>query len=129
MPRGILLVRIRATTIKKTPTMPAQRTLSPWQVFYKYSLFEAGESAWSLIVVSIYFGTFWQVVLKQPGAHFGWAVTLAALVIAIASPLLGASADQTGRRQPYLRVFVISAAVCTAALTWTSTASSAIVFF
>lgn len=109
--------------------MTTPRTLSLWQVFYKYSLFEAGESAWSLIVVSIYFGTFLQVVLNVPGAHFGWVVTLGALVIAVISPPLGASADHRGRRQPYLRVFVIAAALCTAAITWTTTAPMAMLLF
>lgn len=108
--------------------MPSNR-LSLWQVFYKYSLYEAGESAWSLIVVSIYFGTFVQVVLKHPGAHFGWAVTLGALIIAVVSPLLGASVDTSGRRQPFLRIFVIAAAICTAMLSWVTTVESALLFF
>jgi hypothetical protein len=38
-----------------------------WQILYKYSIFEAADSGWSLIIVSTYFGTFLQVVLKEPG--------------------------------------------------------------
>ncbi|MEJ2398480.1 MAG: MFS transporter [Gammaproteobacteria bacterium] len=104
-------------------------TLPWWQVLYKYSVFEAGDSAWSLIIVSTYFGTFLQVVLKEPGADFGWAVTLGALIIAVISPLLGAAADDSGRRQPYLRVFVLAVVLCTAALGWTRHFETALVLF
>jgi UMF1 family MFS transporter len=100
-----------------------------WEVLYKYSLFEAGDSAWSLIIVSTYFGTFLQVVLKQPGADFGWAVTTGALIIAVSSPLLGASADHSGRRQPYLRWFVFGAVFCTAGLAWAGTVPAALLLF
>ncbi|HTN72422.1 MAG TPA: MFS transporter [Methylomirabilota bacterium] len=98
-------------------------------MLYRYSLFEAGDSAWSLIIVSTYFGTFLQVVLKEPGADFGWAVTTAALIIAAISPLLGAASDNSGRRQPYLRVLVFAVALCTAALAWATTLTLAILLF
>lgn len=100
-----------------------------WRVLYRYSLFEAGDSAWSLIIVSTYFGTYLQVVLKKPGADFGWAVTAGALIIAAVSPLLGAAADHSGRRQPYLRFFVFGVVLCTAALNWASTVPAAMLLF
>ncbi|MGO8756226.1 MAG: MFS transporter [Gallionellaceae bacterium] len=106
-----------------------QATLSRWEILYRYSIFEAGDSAWSLIIVSTYFGTFLQVVLKEPGAEFGWAVTVGALIIALISPLLGATADSSGRRQPYLRFLVFAVVLCTAALAWASTISVAILLF
>jgi UMF1 family MFS transporter len=108
---------------------PDQPPLSRWQVLYRYSLFEAGDSAWSLIIVSTYFGTFLQVVLKEPGADFGWAVTVGALIIAALSPLLGAAADYSGRRQPYLRFLVFGVVLCTAALGWATTTTDAILLF
>jgi len=106
-----------------------QRRLPWWEVLFKYSLFEAGDSSWSLIIVSTYFGTFLQVVLKQPGAHFGWGVTLGALVIALLSPLLGANADSSGRRQPYLRMFVLGTVLCTAGLRWVTNVPMAMLLF
>lgn len=109
--------------MKNSPSLPW------WQVLYKYSVFEAGDSAWSLIIVSTYFGTFLQVVLKEPGAEFGWAVTVGALIIAVISPVLGAAADDSGRRQPYLRVFVLAVVICTAALAWASHVETALVLF
>lgn len=100
-----------------------------WQVLYRYSVFESGDSAWSLIIVSTYFGTFLQAVLGQTGAHFGWAITVASLIIALASPILGAAADHSGRRQPYLRLFVLGVVIFTAALGFTTTVTSAMALF
>lgn len=100
-----------------------------WQILYKYSIFEAADSGWSLIIVSTYFGTFLQVVLKEPGADFGWAITLGALIIAAISPLLGAAADASGRRQPYLRFFVFGVVLCTGSLAWVTTVPVALLLF
>lgn len=100
-----------------------------WQILYRYSLFECADSAWSLIIVSTYFGTFLQVVLKQPGAEFGWAVTVASLLIALVSPVLGAAADHSGSRQPYLRFFVFCAVLFTAAFNLAGTVWTAMLLF
>lgn len=100
-----------------------------WKTLYRYSIFEAADSGWSLIIVSTYFGTFLQVVLKEPGADFGWAVTLGALIIAVISPILGAAADASGRRQPYLRFFVFGVVLCTGGLAWTTTVPAAMLLF
>src|SRR5574340_1367741 len=100
-----------------------------WKVLGKYAIFEAGDSAWSLIVVSSYFGTFLQAVFHRPGAELGWAVTADSLAIAALSPLLGAAIDNSGRRQPYLRLFVFGAVLCTASLAWAPSALWALVLF
>jgi UMF1 family MFS transporter len=109
--------------------MVKQGEMRWWQILYTYSLFECADSAWSLIIVSTYFGTFLQVVLKQPGVEFGWAVTVASLLIALASPLLGAAADHRGRRQPYLRVCVLCTVLFTAALSFAGTIWAAMLLF
>ena len=105
------------------------RSLVWWQVLYRYSLFEAGDAGWSLIVVSTYFGTYLQAVLKTPGSDLGWAVTGGAVIIAVLSPILGAAADHSGRRQPYLRVAVFGVVLATAGLGWTGTAPAALLLF
>lgn len=100
--------------------MPTGRTMPWWETLWRYSPFEAADSAWSLIVVSTYFGAFVQVVLKRDGAEFGWAVTLASIIVALASPVLGAAADLSGRRQPYLRICVAGVVLFTASLSFVS---------
>lgn len=51
-------------------------------------------------------------------ARWGWAMTVSALLIAAASPVLGAVADAGGRRKPWLLVFTLLSAAATWAL-WT----------
>ncbi len=80
-------------------------------------------------MVSTYFGTFLQAVLGRRGADFGWAVTVGALLVAVCSPVLGAAADHSGRRQPYLRFFVFIAALATVCLAWATTVPVAIALF
>jgi UMF1 family MFS transporter len=100
-----------------------------WKVLWRYSLFEAADSGWSLIVVSTYFATLIQVAFGRPAADFGWVVTFAALIIAVVSPLLGARADTTGARQPYLRICVAVAGVATAALSFVHSLPAALICF
>lgn len=109
------------------PTAKSRRRASDF--LWKYSTFEVGDSAWSLIVVSTYFGAYLQAVFRRPAADFGWAVTIGALVIAAVSPILGAAADHTGRRQPYLRAFVWGAVLSTIAIAWATSASGVLLFF
>jgi len=115
--------------VTATVTDDSHRGTQPWRMLWRYSVFEAGDSAWSLIIVSTYFGTFLQIVLKRPVADFGWAVTVGALVIAAISPILGAAADESGRRQPYLRTCVLGAALSTIALTWARSVPVALLLF
>ena len=110
-------------------TAKGERAMPWYEILFKYSIFESGDSAWSLLIVSTYFGTFLQAVLGQPGANFGWAVTVGALVVAVASPLLGAAADHSGRRQPYLRFFTFAVVGLTAALGFTNTVWMAMALF
>ncbi len=108
----------------QTCSMPI-RNRPWWEILWRYSPFEAADSAWSLIVVSTYFGTFVQVVLGRPGAEFGWAVTLASIIVALASPALGAAADLSGGRRPYLRICVAGVVLFTAALSFVNAAWAA----
>lgn len=104
------------------------KQVSRWRVFF-YLIYEAGDSAWSLIVVSVYFGAFVQHVLREPGADFGWALILGNILVALLSPVLGANADVSGRRQPYLRFFVFAAAAFTAGIGFTSSFTIAVLLF
>ncbi|HEY3367892.1 MAG TPA: MFS transporter [Symbiobacteriaceae bacterium] len=106
-----------------------KREMDWWEVLWKYSIFECSDSAWSLIIVSTYFATFLQVVLHQPGATFGKAVTVGALIIAVISPILGAAADHSGRRQPYLRFFTFGVVLMTAAMGFATTVPMALTLF
>jgi MFS transporter, UMF1 family len=113
----------------RTRPAPSQSRRRAFDFLWKYSTFEAGDSAWSLMIVSTYFGAYLQAVFKRPAADFGWAVTTGALVIAAISPILGAAADRSGRRQPYLRAFVFGAVLSTIAIGWAPSAAAALLLF
>jgi MFS transporter, UMF1 family len=51
-------------------------------------------------------------------ASWGFAISASGFVIAVLAPILGAIADQSGARKPWLAVFSILAIVTTAALWW-----------
>lgn len=68
----------------------------------------------STFVIAAYFT---QAVAPDPAtgqAQWGWMQTLAALAIAVLSPLLGAVADQAGRRRALLAACVVVTAAFTA---------------
>ncbi|MGZ5226002.1 MAG: hypothetical protein ACXWIE_21650 [Burkholderiales bacterium] len=111
-----------------TPVEPSRKRLPSWRVA-SYVVYEAGDSAWSLIVVSVYFGAFVQNVLHKPGADFGWALALANALTALVSPLAGAAADVGGKRKPYLRLFISGAALCTAGIGLARTSGFAMALF
>ena len=94
-----------------------------------YQLFEGADVAWSLVIVSTYFGTFVVHNLHSSAASYGWAITLASLVVAFVSPVLGAAADQSGSRQPYLRVFTVGVVLFTGSLAFVSTLPLAVGLF
>ncbi|MBI3343769.1 MAG: MFS transporter [Gammaproteobacteria bacterium] len=100
-----------------------------WWRVWSYLVYESADSAWSLIVVSVYFGAFVQYALGEPEADFGWALTAGNVIVALLSPLLGASADVSGRRQPYLRVFVFAAAAFTAGIEFAPSFAIAVLLF
>ena len=85
---------------RRFPSPDPERRMLWWRILWKYSIFEAGDSAWSLIIVSTYFGAFLQVVLKEPGANLGWAVTTGALIIAVIFPILALPPTIAGGASP-----------------------------
>ena len=94
----------------------AHGTRAVWSwAFYDF----ANSSFTTLVVTFIYAAYFTQAIAPDPitgTALWAWAVTATALVVALASPLLGAVADRTGARKPILLLFTAVAVVGSAAL-------------
>jgi UMF1 family MFS transporter len=68
-------------------------------------------------VFSVYFTQSVAQSVEAGTAHWGTAVGLAGIVVAIAAPMLGAAADQGGRRKPWILGFTLLCVVATA-LMW-----------
>lgn len=87
-----------------------------------WCLYDWANSAFPTVVSTFVFATYFTqgVAPDTTTGTFLWgnATAIAAVLIAAASPILGAIADRTGRRKPWLAVFTVLCVLATAAL-WT----------
>ncbi len=85
-----------------------------------WCFYDWANSAFPTVIVTFVFAAYFtQAVAPTPAegtAAWGWAVAASALAIAVASPVVGAIADASGRRKPWLAGFSIACAGLTAAL-------------
>jgi MFS transporter, UMF1 family len=107
---------------RKARIAPAARTAPAARV--AWCLYNFGVAAWPVVIATFVWGTYFSTaILRAPdlGAErWGMALSAAGLVVAVLGPVLGAIADRTGRRKPWLAVFA-AAAVAATALLWFST--------
>ena len=101
-------------SVPATPRTGSKRAIIAW------CLFDWANSAFPAIVTTFLFSAYFTDHVAPSHtvgqALWSWANGLAALVIALASPVLGAIADQGGRRKPWLFAFSLISIVATAAL-------------
>ena len=85
-----------------------------------FCLFDFANSAFTTIVVTFVFATYFaNGIAADPntgGAQWSLAMAAAGIVIAVLSPILGAIADQTGRRKPWLLAVSVICVTSTALL-------------
>jgi UMF1 family MFS transporter len=74
------------------------------------------------VVVTFIFAAYFTTALSDtPEAGtglWGWTLSLSGLVVALLAPVLGALADQRGRRKPWIGGFTVLAILCAAGLWW-----------
>jgi UMF1 family MFS transporter len=96
------------------PPAGARRAILAW------CLFDWANSAFPTIVQTFVFSTFFvKLVASDPergNAQLGLANTCAAILIALLSPVIGAVADQSGRRKPWLAALTLLSVAATAGL-------------
>ncbi len=103
---------------KRPDSKPAQLSLlAP----FSWCLYDWANSAFSTLVVTFVFAAYFtQSVAETPivgTALWGRTVSLAALIVALSSPVLGAIADKTGSRKPWLGGFT-AISVLAASMLW-----------
>lgn len=107
--------RCPSSKYSRGPT-PEGRRLS----ILSWCLFDWANSSFSTVVVTFVFATYFtQAVAESPvagTAQWGQASSVAAFVVALASPVLGAIADKSGRRKPWLATFTATCVVATCGL-------------
>lgn len=87
-----------------------------------WCLYDFGNSAFPALVLSfVYAPFFMNHIAGDPvkgEAQWGFAISASAIIIALLSPVLGAFADRSGRRRPWLALCSTIAIVAAAALWW-----------
>lgn len=87
-----------------------------------WCFYDWGSSAFSVIVTTFVFATYFTKAVAENEAtgtaSWGYAMSLAAIAIAVLGPVCGAIADRAGRRMPWLMGFTVISAGATMAL-WT----------
>lgn len=106
---------------------PASRKWASKPALIAWSLYDWANSPFSTIITTFIISTYFtQAIAENPirgTQQWGFAIALSGILIAVLSPLLGAIADQTGRRKPWLAVFTGMTAI-SVALLWFSKPSS-----
>lgn len=79
-------------------------------------------SAYNTVVGTFVFGVYFTKAVApsevEGTALWGHALAVSGVLVAVLSPLLGAIADRTGRRKPWLAAFTLLTAALAAALWW-----------
>lgn len=88
-----------------------------------WCFFDFGQSAFSTIIVTFVFSAYFTKLVAvtevQGISDFGWALSFSGLCVALFSPFLGAIADRTSRKKPWILTFTILGAFFTALLFFT----------
>ena len=88
-----------------------------------WCLFDWANSAFPTVIISFVFAAYFtRAVAESPTlgtAQWGRAIGVAALVVAVLSPIVGAIADKRGRRKPWLAAFTALCVVSSAMLWFT----------
>jgi len=87
---------------------------------FSWCLYDWANSAFPTVIITFVFATYFTSSVapdKVTGtAHWGYAMSLSALAVAVVAPLFGAMADKGGRRKPWLGFFTVLCVVLSAAL-------------
>lgn len=106
--------------MSQTETAAAPRVYASKRALVAWCLYDWANSAFAAVILTFVFAAYFAqgVAANEVAAteSWGYALTLSALGIAILSPLMGAIADQGGRRKPWLGIFTLLCIAATASL-------------
>ncbi len=87
-----------------------------------WCLYDWANSAFPTVVITFIFPVYFTTALAETPEAGAWqwgvALGLSGFGVALFAPILGALADQGGRRKPWLGAFTAFAVICSAALWW-----------
>lgn len=89
---------------------------------FAWALYDWAHSAFGTIILTFVFAAYFTREVAPDNATgtalWGNAIGIAALLVALLAPILGAVADQLGRLKPWIAGFTLLCALATAALWW-----------
>ncbi|MFQ5468196.1 MAG: MFS transporter [Kiloniellaceae bacterium] len=101
---------------------PRSTTRRDRRAIIAWCLYDWANSAYPTVIVTFVFAAYFtRALTTDPEAATGaWgaALALSGLAVAILAPVLGAVADQAGRRKPWIGAFTALAVLCAVALWW-----------
>lgn len=87
---------------------------------FAWCLYDWANSAFPTVITTFVFSAYFTKVVSTDVSHatavWGYAMSLSALAVAVLGPVLGAIADNGGRRKPWLGVFSLICVMASAAL-------------
>ena len=93
------------------------------RALFAWCLYDWANSAFPTVVATFVFAAYFTKAVAADvvsgTAQWGYAMSLSALGVALAGPLLGAVADHSGRRKPWLLAFTVLCVLATAMLWFT----------
>ena len=93
------------------------------RALFSWCLFDWANSAFPTVITTFVFAAYFTKAVAADAvtgtAQWGYAMSLSALAVAVASPVFGAVADHSGRRKPWLAVFSVLCVAATALLWFT----------
>lgn len=101
---------------------PPDRALSPSAVI-GWCFYDWANSAFPTVITTFVFAAYFtKAVAADPISgteHWGYAISVSALLVALTGPVLGAIADHAGARKPWLAVLTVVCVTATALLWFT----------
>jgi UMF1 family MFS transporter len=119
---------VQSAAVAGQPARPrvTRRALVGW------CLYDWADSAFPAVILTFVFAAYFaQGIAENPviaTGQWGLAITLSSLAIAILSPVLGAIADQNGRRKPWIAIFSLICIIVTALLWFAKPDPSYVIF-
>lgn len=101
--------------------MPTPREVPPVRPreIVSWAMFDFANSSYTTIIVTVAYGVIFSKLIAPPGqgdALWGTAIALGNLFVLLLSPIIGAVADDSGRKKPFLFVTYATCVVGTALL-------------
>lgn len=110
------MTEVSTLSAKAGPVTGSRRQILYW------CMYDWANSAYGAVVLSFVFAPYFLSRVADDPVHgqakWGFAISISAICVAILSPMLGALADQSGRRRTWLAVCSLVAIVATGAMWW-----------